>query len=787
MSLIGAIRVVMGLETANYESRLSRVRSKTNAEAAAMSNGFLRMSATGVRAFATLRAGIVAAGGVIAANFVRRHLEMAGSLGEVSQQLGVTSRDLQVYRYIAGQVGVSQDEMDRGLQRLTRSIGDAAHGVGNAGQTFERLGISIRDASGNVRTAGQIIPELADAIARIPDAASRATALTRIFGRAGQQLAPLFEQGSRGIAEFTRRAEELGLVLSDGEIARADQTADKLTELSDALNRNVSRAVAENSGAILGLANALEHLAVAIVRFLGSNPGLVLSMLGAFAGLRLGSRFGPIAGAIGAIGGAIAGGQLSGQTVGTGFVRGSTANVIEQAYQRRWRELGSPRRGTAEYQRAIQDQQLRQLHAAYGRVTERVDTPPAMNASPVDIGDLGGGGGHHQRDDGLRRAHQFDTEQRRLQIDALRAQAENTEGLDERNEIQGRIARLEDEQWLADVNFRQSQGDLNQAQVNRLITLKNALIFEEANGRALEYRQHVQEQENELADRREEIARERLRSDADAATTAEERRRIELEILDLTYQARRNALNRVIAESRDPHAVAMAQLELSNLPGMYNRERAGVLRDTRGPLESFLAEIPQTAAQVNEAMQSIAVEGLRSLTSGLAQSLAGVRSLADAFKALKNAALNALSAIIEMVLQRGLLQLLGALIPGFGSFGSAAGIGSGALAGAGSGGFGGLGFASGGSFDIGGMAGIDRNLLSLNGQPIARVSKGERALIIPQGGGGGRGGGREGDVIVHQSFKFDGVAVTKDEFIQGLLATKSATISAVQQGRRRAA
>jgi hypothetical protein len=40
-------------------------------------------------------------------------------------------------------------------------------------------------------------------------------------------------------------------------------------------------------------------------------------------------------------------------------------------------------------------------------------------------------------------------------------------------------------------------------------------------------------------------------------------------------------------------------------------------------------------------------------------------------------------------------------------------------------------FASGGTFKIGGRGGIDQNLMSINGQPVARVNQGEHVNIVP--------------------------------------------------------
>lgn len=48
-----------------------------------------------------------------------------------------------------------------------------------------------------------------------------------------------------------------------------------------------------------------------------------------------------------------------------------------------------------------------------------------------------------------------------------------------------------------------------------------------------------------------------------------------------------------------------------------------------------------------------------------------------------------------------------------------------------------VGFNNGGSFMVGGNTGVDRNVLSLNGAPVARVSRGEQVAVNPQNKSGG--------------------------------------------------
>lgn len=122
---------------------------------------------------------------------------------------------------------------------------------------------------------------------------------------------------------------------------------------------------------------------------------------------------------------------------------------------------------------------------------------------------------------------------------------------------------------------------------------------------------------------------------------------------------------------------------------------------------------------------------------------------------LRDASFNALAKVLDRLADRladlafgqqgggggGLLSALGGL------FGLGGGGGSSSSAASGAGGhwqvgtgFGPMalpGFNSGGSFKVRGFAGIDRNMLSLNGRPVARVGHGEIVDIKKGEGGGG--------------------------------------------------
>jgi hypothetical protein len=280
---LGSLLIELGLDSAKFRSGTRQAQREMSqfqrgiSSAANVAKGALvgMVSAISVDMFATA---------------IKSGLDYASSLAEVAAQVGVTTKTLQEYRYAATQVGLTQDEMDASLTKLTRSIGQAANGGKLQAGAFERLGVSIRDANGNIKEAGVIIPEIADGLKALGSDAERAATLTEIFGRAGQKLAPLLSGGSSEINNLREAAHRLGVVLSDQQIQQADETADKLAAVKTVLQARLAGAVADNAGSIIELANALSELAdkafrawAALRRFADSDVGRGLARINSYA------------------------------------------------------------------------------------------------------------------------------------------------------------------------------------------------------------------------------------------------------------------------------------------------------------------------------------------------------------------------------------------------------------------------------------------------------------------------------------------------------------------------
>lgn len=178
------------------------------------------------RAFAAMGVSIGALSLGALVGQVRSLVEAVGGLGELSQQLGVTTDTLQALQYAAVDAGVGAEQLETGLARLTRTIGDAAAGEQEAIDAFERGGIEFLNYTGTARKTEDVLREVAERIKTATSEAERAAIATDFFGKSGQRLIPILMGGADGFDEYVRAAKQAGVMHSPEEIARMDAAAD---------------------------------------------------------------------------------------------------------------------------------------------------------------------------------------------------------------------------------------------------------------------------------------------------------------------------------------------------------------------------------------------------------------------------------------------------------------------------------------------------------------------------------------------------------------------------------
>jgi hypothetical protein len=205
---IGALRVSLGLDTAQFQQGVKRTRTGMDGLAAAAAVAFAAVAA--------------AAGGAFLA--IRAASERADEAWKSSQAIGVPIRDLGRLQYAAKMSGIEFDQLKKGLKETTAVIKDAASGVKNdATKALNGLGVSVKNADGSLRSTNDIIGDVADSFAKMPNGVGKTSAAMAIFGKkVGPDLIPLLNEGRAGIQKLGDEAERLGLVF-DEKTARASE------------------------------------------------------------------------------------------------------------------------------------------------------------------------------------------------------------------------------------------------------------------------------------------------------------------------------------------------------------------------------------------------------------------------------------------------------------------------------------------------------------------------------------------------------------------------------------
>ena len=188
-----------------------------------------------LKVFGGLTAAIGGVGFALAA-LGKQSFAYIDTLGKTSDQLGVSVEFLQAFQIAAEEAGSSSEGANKALLKFSKNIGEAGRGLKTQADLFKDLGVSIRDSSGNLKGTEQLLLETADGIAALGSSAEKNSALTNLFGRSGQQLFAILNQGGDAVAGLKDKMLELGIGISSEAVDAVERFNDTSNILSRQLN-----------------------------------------------------------------------------------------------------------------------------------------------------------------------------------------------------------------------------------------------------------------------------------------------------------------------------------------------------------------------------------------------------------------------------------------------------------------------------------------------------------------------------------------------------------------------
>lgn len=225
---------------------------------------------------AILKLGIFGGGVALAAYEISKAFgDKSEDILKTSKKLGLSTEQLQLWRYAASESGVEAQTFTQGLVQIQKTIGGANRGLVEPLQAIYQLGPAALDANGRVKKLGDLLPVIADKFESIRDPARRVDLAFRLFGRSGADLLPVFEGGSKGFAELSQEARELGIVLSDTALKHGAQVNKALGHIRKAVE-GVKDSIAD------ALSPEIVRASKEIVSWINDNKPLILELAGEF-------------------------------------------------------------------------------------------------------------------------------------------------------------------------------------------------------------------------------------------------------------------------------------------------------------------------------------------------------------------------------------------------------------------------------------------------------------------------------------------------------------------------
>lgn len=218
---LGSLVVSLTAETAQFTQSLNR------ASYTAQKN-FQQITS-----FAKTAAGSLAAlyGAGTFADFINQQIQLADKLDDLSQKLGISTEELSKLQYAAKFSGVDLAGLQVALTRLSKGMLEAANETGTTYKALNAMGIAVKNTDGTLKSSTQVLNEVADAFAGYEDGAGKTALATTIFGRAGAELIPMLNEGSKGIKAYGDELQRFGAVVTTEAAAAAAKFNDNLDRI----------------------------------------------------------------------------------------------------------------------------------------------------------------------------------------------------------------------------------------------------------------------------------------------------------------------------------------------------------------------------------------------------------------------------------------------------------------------------------------------------------------------------------------------------------------------------
>lgn len=167
--------------------------------------------------------------------YVKNGAAFADDIITLSSQTGIATETLQEFKYMEDLVDVSTGTIAKSMNKLKKTMGDAAKGSKTQKKAFKELGVAYKDTNGELRSAEDVFYDVIEALGSIENETERDAKAMQIFGKSATELNPIIEAGSETLGKLKQEAHDVGYVLDGDTLSALGRTQDAM----DRMNKRV--------------------------------------------------------------------------------------------------------------------------------------------------------------------------------------------------------------------------------------------------------------------------------------------------------------------------------------------------------------------------------------------------------------------------------------------------------------------------------------------------------------------------------------------------------------------
>ena len=234
------------LDSSQYEKGLSDAESEAN--------GFGGKLKTALKGGAVAFAAVTAAATAMTAAIgkgIKKTAEYGDHVDKMSQKIGISAESYQKWDYVMQRAGGSVDSLKMGMKTLSQQ-------AEKGNEAFQKLGVTEEDLK-NLNQE-ELFEKTVKGLSEMEAGTERTALASQLLGRAGADMAPLFNQGSKAIEEQMEIAEKYGMVMPEETVKASAAFKDSVTTMQMTMDGMRNRMMGEFLPSITKVTDGLATL-----------------------------------------------------------------------------------------------------------------------------------------------------------------------------------------------------------------------------------------------------------------------------------------------------------------------------------------------------------------------------------------------------------------------------------------------------------------------------------------------------------------------------------------------